>query len=41
MLLVYNSDGKRGERRGGRGPRRGRGRVRKEGKGEMGDWGRE
>jgi len=35
MLLIYNRDGKGGKRRGGRGTRSGRGRVRK---GEMGDW---
>ena len=39
MLLIYNRDGKGGERRGGRGPGvKGEG-LRKRGKGEMGDWG--
>jgi len=40
MLLIYNRDGK-GERREGRGPGVKGGRLGREEKGEMGDWGRE
>ena len=42
MLLIYNRDGK-GGKEGREGARSERGRVRKrrEGKGEIGDWGRE
>jgi len=40
MLLIYNRDGKGGKEEG-RGPGvKGEG-LRREGKGEMGDWGRE
>ena len=40
MLLIYNRDGKGGNRRGGRGPGvKGKG-LERGGKGEMGDWGK-